>query len=55
VPGTGYDFAALVTAQATGDLQALRGRGLPALRVHVAGDVVAGLRQLADAVADAVR
>ncbi len=54
VPGAGYDFAALIHAQAAGDLRALRGKGRPALRVHVSGDVVAGLNQLAEVVRDVV-
>jgi len=33
VPGAGYDFAALVRAQAIGDGQALRSRGLPFTRI----------------------
>jgi glucose-6-phosphate isomerase len=37
VPGFGYDFAALVRAQAIGDGQALRGRDLPFTRAHVDG------------------
>lgn len=47
VPGTGYDFEALVRSQATGDYQAIAGKGLPVLNVHIAGDVVAGLENIA--------
>jgi len=35
VPGAGYDFAALVRAQAIGDGQALRSRGLPFTRTSL--------------------
>ena len=54
VPEAGYDFGALVRAQAIGDLRALRQNGLPALRVHITGDPADGLRALTDAVAAAV-
>ncbi|MBS1869072.1 MAG: bifunctional transaldolase/phosoglucose isomerase [Actinobacteria bacterium] len=37
VPGERYDFATLVRAQAIGDGQALRARGLPFLRVELDG------------------
>jgi transaldolase / glucose-6-phosphate isomerase len=49
VPSAGYDFAALVRAQAIGDAGALRRRGLPFLRVHVGEDAAAGVRALAGA------
>jgi transaldolase / glucose-6-phosphate isomerase len=54
VPDAGYDFAALVHAQAIGDLRALRDNGLPVLRVHVSGDPAEGLEALAEAVQAAV-
>ena len=54
IPETGYDFGALVRAQAIGDLRALQQNGLPALRVHVSGDPAEGLRALAQAVAAAL-
>ncbi|MCW3063455.1 MAG: transaldolase [Solirubrobacterales bacterium] len=47
VPGFGYDFAALVRAQAIGDGQALRGRGLPFTRVHLEGERAAAIAALA--------
>jgi hypothetical protein len=50
VPGAGYDFAALIRAQAIGDGRALRGRGLPFLRVHLPGDAAAGIAALAAAI-----
>lgn len=55
IPEAGYDFGALVTAQALGDLQALTSRDLPALRVHVSGDHEEGLEVLAGEVQRAVR
>jgi len=45
VPGRPYTFGQLQLAQASGDLGALRGRGRPALRLHLR-DRAEGLRQL---------
>jgi transaldolase/glucose-6-phosphate isomerase len=47
IPGAGYDFAALIRAQAIGDGQALRSHGLPFLRIHLTGDRVAAIAALA--------
>jgi hypothetical protein len=47
VPGLGYDFGALVTAQALGDGQALRGRGLPFTRLHLPDARAAGITEVA--------
>ncbi len=49
VPGAGYDFAALIRAQALGDGRALRSRGLPFLRVHLPGSAAEGIAALAAA------
>ena len=38
IPGRDYTFTTLKNAQAIGDLQTLRGLGLPAERVRLAGD-----------------
>jgi transaldolase/glucose-6-phosphate isomerase len=46
IPEAGYTFGTLKNAQATGDLQTLRAHGLPAERVRLEGDPVAGVRQL---------
>jgi transaldolase/glucose-6-phosphate isomerase len=54
VPGAGYTFGVVKAAQARGDLQVLSERGRRALRVHLGGDVEAGLRTLGDAVARAL-
>ncbi len=35
IPGSGYDFQTLITAQALGDLAALRSRGLPVVHFHL--------------------
>jgi len=44
VPGEDYDFRQLVSAQADGDLQTLRGHGLPAVRVRLeAGDLAGSI------------
>jgi transaldolase/glucose-6-phosphate isomerase len=55
VPGESYSFATLRDAQALGDLQVLKRRGRRALRVHLGGDVDAGLEALADAIAGETR
>jgi transaldolase/glucose-6-phosphate isomerase len=43
VPGHGASFAVIMTAQARGDFDMLAERGRRALRVHLKGDVEAGL------------
>jgi len=48
VPGRDYSFAGLQAAQAAGDLEALRGRGRPVLRLHLT-DRPTGLAQLLEA------
>ncbi len=52
IPGQGYDFAALVRAQAIGDGQALTRRGLPFLRIDVGADPAAAIRALATALGE---
>ncbi|MGC4805933.1 glucose-6-phosphate isomerase [Micromonospora sp. DT233] len=47
VPGRPYSFGELQAAQATGDREALTGRGRPVLRLHLT-DRSAGLAQLID-------
>ncbi len=54
IPGSEYSFNTLKRAQALGDFQALTGRGRPAVRVHMTGDLVAGLLTLRALVEDAV-
>lgn len=49
IPGTPHTFGQLQAAQATGDLQALAGRGRPVVRLHLT-DRAAGLGQLLEAV-----
>ena len=51
IPGAGYGFDALLHAQALGDLEALRSRDLPVLRVHLSGDADEGLNAIARGVA----
>jgi transaldolase / glucose-6-phosphate isomerase len=46
IPGADYSFATLIAAQAAGDLQTLRDHGLPAERVDLGSDPVAGLNAL---------
>lgn len=50
VPGQKYTFGIVKAAQARGDFQVLAERGRRALRVHVAGDLKAGLASLQSAV-----
>jgi|HubBroStandDraft_6_1064221.scaffolds.fasta_scaffold14834_2 transaldolase/glucose-6-phosphate isomerase len=46
IPGAGYSFGTLIAAQAAGDLETLRSRGLPAERVELEGDLVDAVRAL---------
>lgn len=48
VPGRGYSFGVVKAAQARGDYQVLSGRGRRLLRLHLSGNVAAGLNRLAD-------
>jgi transaldolase / glucose-6-phosphate isomerase len=50
IPGRKFTFSILKRAQAAGDLQSLRNHGRRVIRVHIAGDLDAGLASLADAV-----
>ena len=54
VPGERYTFGVVKAAQARGDFDVLAERGRRALRVHIKGDLHAGLTQLAGLVGDAV-
>jgi len=55
VPGEPYTFAVLRRAQALGDLEALRRRGLPVLRLHLQTDVEGGLARVGGALDAALR
>jgi len=48
IPDAGYSFGTLIGAQAAGDLETLRSRGLPAERVELEGDPVQAIRDLTD-------
>jgi len=50
IPGQPFTFSILKRAQAAGDLQSLRSHGRRVVRVHIAGDLGAGLASLTDAV-----
>ncbi len=52
IPGAGYSFATLIAAQAAGDLQTLRAHDLPAERVQLGHDPVAGVQKLTARVKD---
>jgi len=54
VPGQRYGFGVVKAAQARGDFEVLAERGRRALRVHLGGDVAAGLRSLERAVEQAI-
>jgi transaldolase / glucose-6-phosphate isomerase len=54
VPGQKYGFGVVKAAQARGDFQVLAERGRRALRVHLGGDVAAGLDTLRQAVVAAL-
>ena len=46
VPGRGYTFGVVEAAQALGDFEVLAERGRRVLRLHLGGEVSAGLEQL---------
>ena len=54
VPGERYTFSVVKAAQARGDFDVLAERGRRALRVHITGDLEAGLKTLASAISNAV-
>jgi transaldolase / glucose-6-phosphate isomerase len=51
IPGAGYSFGTLIAAQSAGDLETLRSHGLPAQRVDLGDDPLAGVRALNDRIA----
>jgi transaldolase / glucose-6-phosphate isomerase len=55
VPGQSYTFGVVKAAQARGDFDVLAERGRRALRVHIAGDLGAGLDRLSRAVEQALQ
>jgi transaldolase/glucose-6-phosphate isomerase len=55
VPGQSYTFGIVKEAQARGDFDVLAERGRRALRVHITGDLDAGLGRLARAVEEALQ
>ncbi len=50
VPGEKYSFSVVKAAQARGDFDVLSERGRRALRVHISGDLTAGLAELSKAI-----
>lgn len=46
IPGQKYSFGIVIDAQAAGDLAVLEARGRRALRLHLTGDVAAGLKTI---------
>ncbi|HEX5318660.1 MAG TPA: bifunctional transaldolase/phosoglucose isomerase [Stellaceae bacterium] len=55
VPGQKYTFGVVKAAQARGDFDVLAERGRRALRVHLSGDLSAGLKRLSQAVDAALK
>jgi len=55
VPGQKYTFGVVKAAQARGDFEVLAERGRRALRVHVSGDLEAGLAALGLALEEALQ
>ena len=51
VPGESYSFSTVKAAQARGDFDVLAERGRRALRIHITGELEAGLSKLATAIA----
>ena len=49
IPGEPYSFGMLRRAQAAGDYEVLARRGRRVVRLHLEGDIVAGLARLAGA------
>lgn len=54
IPGRALGFSTVVAAQARGDFAVLAERGRRALRVHIKGDLDAGLKRVAAALKAAV-
>ncbi|MFO7322870.1 MAG: bifunctional transaldolase/phosoglucose isomerase [Chloroflexota bacterium] len=50
IPGEPYTFGILKAAQAAGDLEALQAKERRVVRLHIKGDVVAGLKVMFDAI-----
>ncbi len=50
IPGQPFSFSVLKRAQAAGDLQSLRDHGRRVIRVHIRGDLSAGLASLTESV-----
>jgi hypothetical protein len=50
IPGAGFSYARLVTAQVAGDHQALRAHGLPVVSVELDGDAATAVRELTERV-----
>ncbi|MGH7882704.1 MAG: glucose-6-phosphate isomerase, partial [Candidatus Dormibacteraceae bacterium] len=55
IPEAQYTFSVLKQAQSLGDLEALRSRNLPVIRVNLGADHSAGWRELAASIDSALR
>ncbi|MGV3618208.1 MAG: glucose-6-phosphate isomerase [Fimbriimonas sp.] len=54
IPGQRATWAQFVDAQAMGDIEALKAKGRRTLRIHVSGDLVAGVQRLTQKIASAL-
>lgn len=50
IPDTAFSFGILNAAQAAGDLEALQNHGRRVIRLHIAGDIMAGISKLMAAI-----
>ena len=55
VPGQTASFGTIIAAQARGDFGVLTERGRRALRIHISGDLAAGLTTLDAAIQSALK
>lgn len=53
IPGEPYTFGVMKAAQALGDLQSLVSRSRRVLRIHITGNITAGLRRVLEAIREA--
>jgi transaldolase/glucose-6-phosphate isomerase len=49
IPGEPHSFGVMIAAQAPGDLHSLHSRKRRALRIHITGDIEAGLKRVLEA------
>lgn len=52
IPGEPHSFGVMIAAQALGDLRSLQSRKRRALRIHITGDIEAGLKRVLEAMSE---